>query len=154
MQGSSGQRNSLALDSLLSETARIYQTLFARKNNTLTATSQADLPCVEGNADQLIQVLINLLSNANRRTHDGAVVLRAEAAANRVKVSVTDNGEGVASTLLPHVFERYSHGKTGGSGLGLSICKSIIEEHGGKIGIESKEGKGTTVWFTLPAQDV
>lgn len=176
IQGSLGENGQLALDSLITETARIYQTLFARKKNTLTAVSQPDLPAVEGNADQIIQVLINLLSNANRHTVEGSVCINASTSFNGklkmengelkgednsqlstlnsplyVVVSVTDTGEGIAADLLPHVFERYCHGEKGGSGLGLAICKTIIEEHGGEMGIESEEGKGTTVWFTIPA---
>lgn len=143
----------LSLTPLLSETARIYQSLFARKENTLTVEVSPDLPPVEGNADQLIQVLINLLGNANRHTGGGAVSIQAEALEGEVRVTVTDNGEGIAAELLPHVFERFCHGEKGGSGLGLSICKTIIEEHGGKIGIESEEGKGTTVWFVLPVKE-
>lgn len=153
MQGAEGGRTPLALGSLVTETARIYQTLFARKNNTLTAEAEPELPGVEGNADQLIQVLINLLSNANRHTSGGQVHMKAKALDNMVKVSVSDNGEGIAPDLLPHVFERYRHGEHGGSGLGLPICKAIVEEHGGEIGLESEEGSGTTVWFTLPAKE-
>lgn len=151
MQGTGG--GLLSLTPLLSETARIYQSLFARKENTLTVEVSPDLPPVEGNADQLIQVLINLLSNANRHTSGGEVSIRAEALEGKVRVTVTDNGEGIAPELLPHVFERFCHGEKGGSGLGLPICKTIIEEHGGGIGIESEEGKGTTVWFTLPVKE-
>lgn len=153
MQGAGGGESSLALNSLVTETARIYQSLFARKKNTLTAFTEPELPPVAGNADQLIQVLINLLSNANRHTIEGEVELRAEALEHKVKVSVRDNGAGIPESLLPHVFERYCRGEDGGSGLGLSICREIIREHGGEIGIESTEGKGTTVWFTLPAKE-
>lgn len=153
IQGAAGGRDSLALHSLLTETTRIYQTLFARKNNTLSVETETELPVVTGNGDQLIQVLINLLSNANRHTINGAVTLHAEVMESEVKVSVIDNGEGIDPELLPYVFERYRRGEMGGSGLGLAICKSIIEEHGGRIGIESIKGKGTTVWFTLPAKE-
>lgn len=151
MQGSGSSVLSLTL--LLTETARIYQSLFDRRNNTLTVETAPDLPSVEGNADQIVQVLINLLSNANRHTKAGKVAVRAETMAGYVRVSVTDNGEGISPDLLPHVFERFCHGKKGGSGLGLSICKTIIEEHGGKIDIESEEGRGTKVWFTLPIKE-
>lgn len=153
MQGAKGGAAALPLRSLITETARIYQSLFARKKNTLTAKAASNLPAVEGNADQLIQVLINLLSNANRHTKGGAVTIMAEVVENKVRVSVTDNGAGISPDLLPRVFERYCHGKDGGSGLGLSICKTIIEEHGGEMGAESEEGKGTTVWFTIPAKE-
>lgn len=143
----------LSLKSLLTETARIYQSLFARKGNTLSVEAAENLPPVKGNADQLIQALINLLSNANRHTTGGAVLIQAQVLENQVQVSVTDNGEGISPELLPHVFERFCHGEKGGSGLGLPICKTIIEGHGGNIGIESKEGKGTKVWFTLPIKE-
>lgn len=144
----------LSLKSLLVETVRIYQSLFARKGNKLSVEDIPELPPVTGIADQLIQVLINLLSNANRHTEGGSVLIKAEIISDKVRVSVIDNGSGIASDMLPHVFDRFCHGENGGSGLGLYICKTIIEDHGGEIGIESEEGKGTTVWFTLPVKEV
>ena len=152
MQGADGLAP-LDLNSLLTETVRIYQALFARRDNTLTAVIEPDLPPVSGSADQIIQVLINLLSNANRHTTGGAVSVQAETMETQIRISVIDNGEGITPDLLPHVFERFCHGEHGGSGLGLPICKSIIETHGGKMGINSKEGEGTTVWFTLPVKE-
>ena len=106
---------------------------------------------MEGSSDQIIQVLINLLSNANRHTRNGKVVVKAEGLNDQVQISVSDNGSGISAELLPHVFDRFWRGGGGGTGLGLTICKTIIEEHGGEIGIESEERKGTRVWFTLPA---
>lgn len=153
MQGVEGEITSLNLENLILETTRIYQTLFARKKNTLDAEVAQNLPHVQGNADQLIQVLINLLSNANRHTSQGHVHIIAKATETNVYVQVIDNGSGISAELLPHVFERYCHGEAGGSGLGLSICKKIIEEHHGTIGVESEEGKGTTVWFILPVRE-
>ena len=154
MQGADSGNRILAMDSLVEETVRIYQSMFERQGNILTADTEAGLPPVEGSADQLVQVLINLLSNANRHTRNGVVLVQARTQENRVRVSVTDNGDGVSPELLSHVFERFQRGEDGGSGLGLTICKTIIEEHGGEIGIESKEGKGTEVWFTLPVKEV
>lgn len=153
MQGAGDGLALLALDSLIKETARIYQTLFARRGNTLIWTTEPGLPPVEGSADQIVQVLINFLSNANRHTSGGEVSVRGEVIEQKVHVSVADNGTGIARELLPHVFERYCRGKEGGAGLGLPICKTIIEEHGGEIGIESEEGNGTKVWFALPAKE-
>lgn len=151
MQGSGSGPLSLPL--LLTETARIYKSLFARKENILTVEADQDIPPVEGDGDKIVQVLINLLSNANRHTRAGKVVIRVETVTGQVWVSVTDNGEGISPELLPHVFERFCHGNKGGSGLGLFICKNIIEEHGGRIDIESKPGMGTKVWFTLPVKE-
>lgn len=151
MQGDEGGR--FLLTPLLTETAHIYQSLFARRKNILSVEAAPDLPLIEGSADQLMQVLINMLSNANRHTYGGEVIVKAEVWDGQVRVSVTDNGEGIAPEFLPHVFERFCHGEKGGSGLGLSICKTIIEEHGGKIDIASEEGIGTQVWFTLPIKE-
>lgn len=151
MQGTTSGRTKLSLESLVAETVRIYQSMFARRENTLTAELEPDIPAVEGSSDQIIQVLINLLSNANRHTRNGKVVVKAEGLNDQVQISVSDNGSGISAELLPHVFDRFWRGGGGGTGLGLTICKTIIEEHGGEIGIESEERKGTRVWFTLPA---
>ena len=153
MQGTTVKEHLLSVNSLVEETVRIYQSMFARQKNVLTAQTDPHNPSVEGNADQLIQVLINLLSNANRHTENGRVVVSIEKLTNEVRVNVTDNGSGIEADLLPHVFERYQRGEEGVTGLGLTICKKIIEEHHGKIGIESVIGKGTQVWFTLPVKE-
>ena len=153
MQGTTVKEHLLSVNSLVEETVRIYQSMFARQKNVLTAQTDPHNPSVEGNADQLIQVLINLLSNANRHTENGRVVVSIEKLTNEVRVNVTDNGNGIEADLLPHVFERYQRGEEGVTGLGLTICKKIIEEHHGKIGIESVIGKGTQVWFTLPVKE-
>lgn len=147
------EHGELHLDALAQELSRMYQSLFARRGNTLRVEAQEGLPPVGGSAEQLDQVLINLLSNANRHTQDGAVVIRLETMEASVRVSVEDNGEGIGPELLPHVFERFARGHSDGTGLGLPICKAIIEGYGGGMGIESELGKGTRVWFTLPVKE-
>jgi signal transduction histidine kinase len=103
------------------------------------------------------RVLSNLLDNALRHTpRGGTVEVRAEASDARVRVEVCDDGEGIRAEDLPRVFERFYRGEksrsreTGGSGLGLTIVKGIVEAHGGDVGIESRPGTGTRVWFSLP----
>lgn len=109
------------------------------------------LPLVDGNADMLVQVVVNLLSNANAHTNGDAITLAARSGAGEITVAVSDNGGGIPAWLLPHVFERYrTDGENRGTGLGLPICKDIVEKHGGKIAIDSVEGGGTSVQFTLP----
>lgn len=98
-------------------------------------------------------LLINLLSNANKHTGRGRVSIRVENLGTQLRVSVADNGDGISPELLPHVFERFRRGGEGGAGLGLTICRTIIEEHGGMIGAESAEGEGTRIWFTLPVKE-
>jgi signal transduction histidine kinase len=121
------------------------------KNTTLTVTVPEELPPVFANADELTQVIFNLLQNARYHTEDGAVTINAEFADEEIIVAVADTGSGGSPEFLPHAFERGSHDNPDGTGLGLSICKDIVEAHGGVISMESEFQKGTAVTFTLPA---
>jgi signal transduction histidine kinase len=108
-----------------------------------------------GDRSRLLQVLNNLLDNALKFTPGpGTIVVALEEAGELVKFSVSDTGPGIAGENQSRVFDRYWHGRRGdaaGTGLGLFICKRIVEAHGGQIAIESQSGKGTTVLFTIPA---
>jgi signal transduction histidine kinase len=104
--------------------------------------------------ERVALVLSNLVSNALRHTPAGGqITLRAQPLNGWVRFEVTDTGAGIAQEHQPHIFEKFfrvpgTH--TGGAGLGLSIAKEIVEGHGGTIGVESEEGRGSTFWFTLP----
>lgn len=151
MQEGCGEFAPVDLRSLLVKTAEIYRTLLKKKGNSLTLDVPRVLPLVDGNADMLVQVVVNLLSNANAHTNGDAITLAARSGAGEITVAVSDNGGGIPAWLLPHVFERYrTDGENRGTGLGLPICKDIVEKHGGKIAIDSVEGGGTSVQFTLP----
>ncbi len=108
-------------------------------------------------ADQgrVIQLLGNLLTNAIRLTPVGGhVEVRAELAGDLVRFSVSDTGPGISPKDLPLIFDRFWQGRRegrGSSGLGLAIAKGIAEGHGGSIWVESELGRGTTFFFTLPA---
>ena len=116
----------------------------------------ADLPPVLADGRRIVQVLDNLLSNAARHSPEG-IPIRVAAARDGalVEVSVADGGEGVPPERLPHLFRRHTGaGEGGGSGLGLVICKGLVEAHGGRIRAESGgPGRGTRVAFTLPAAE-
>jgi signal transduction histidine kinase len=114
---------------------------------------------VLADADRIEQVLVNLLDNAIKYSPEGGRIIVAideESPAETVSVTVRDEGVGIPAGDLPRVFERFYRVDRarardgGGSGLGLSIAKAIIEAHGGDITLKSEEGQGTTVRFTLP----
>lgn len=113
-----------------------------------------DLPLVAADPGRLAQVLGNLLANGLKFTSaGGAVSLSATASETEVRISVQDTGQGIPPAHLPHIFDRYWRGHRearSGAGLGLAICKGIVEAHGGWIGAASSPGQGTTVEFALP----
>lgn len=114
------------------------------------------LPMVVGNQDRLIQVLVNLLSNAAKYTQEGSVTCRTRLLKDEIITSIIDTGIGIAMEDQALVFEKFWQvedsltNKTKGTGLGLSICKQIVEQHSGKIWVESEFGKGSTFSFSLP----
>lgn len=135
-------------------------TAFARQRSiVLTAEVPEGLPRVMADADRLHQVLDNLLSNAVKFSPEGSEVrIRAEAAGDMVRFDVIDRGPGIPPDQIEAIFERFyridnaASRRTGGTGLGLTICKAIVEEHGGRIWVESKVGEGSTFSFTIPAE--
>ncbi|MGE5415866.1 MAG: ATP-binding protein [Acidobacteriota bacterium] len=135
------------------------QGLLANKCLVLEEDIQPGLPAVKGDRDRLIQVVINLISNAVKFTETGIITCRARVAAKEVIVSVIDTGEGIAREEQFKVFEKFKQvGDTltnhpQGTGLGLPICKLIVEDHGGMIWVESELGKGSVFSFTLPISE-
>ncbi len=106
---------------------------------------------VAGNRDRLGQVLINLAKNALQAMPEGgALYIMADVSGRNVIITVKDTGQGIRAADLPRVFEPFFTTKARGTGLGLALCKKICEEHGGKIRVDSEEGKGTSVTITLP----
>lgn len=132
--------------------------LFIDKGVRLSTALPEHLPAVLGDEDRLIQVLVNIVGNALKYTPEGGQVeITARQQAGSVLLTVKDTGVGIAAEHLPHVFTRFyrvdkSRARaSGGSGIGLTIARSIVEAHGGKIWVESAgSGKGSTFTFTLP----
>ncbi len=129
------------------------------KDTSLKITVQRPIPEVNIKADssRISQVMDNLIENAKRYIqNNGHIVIGATSSNSYLEVFIKDNGPGISPEDLPHIFERFYRGEKsrsnadGGIGLGLTICKYIINEHGGKIWADSTQGKGTTVYFTLP----
>jgi len=123
----------------------------------------ADLPIVRADPIRLRQVLLNLLSNAAKFTEEGEIVVHASvqtgpAGLPEILVSVADTGPGISQEDQTKLFQPFSQvddsptRKTGGTGLGLSISQQLIQLHGGRIGVHSEPGNGSTFYFTLPIQ--
>lgn len=125
-------------------------------DRTLTLDCPTNLPYVMVDSDRLEQILVNLLSNAIRHTCEGSIKIEAWFEGDRVWVSVTDTGSGIAESELPHVFRRFWRSQQSrsqrysGTGIGLAICKRFVELHSGEISVESQLGKGTKFKFFLP----
>ncbi len=130
--------------------------LFAVKPVLMVKKISENLPLCLGDHDRLIQVVINLISNAIKFTDEGSVTLTAELGADELIVSVIDSGTGIKAEDQALVFEKFKQvgdtmtDKPQGTGLGLPICKEIIEHLGGRIWVESKIGMGSTFSFSLP----
>lgn len=111
---------------------------------------------VHADPDRLSQVLVNFISNAVKYSPEGGTItLVARRTEDDWRVEVKDQGIGIPSDALPHVFDRFyrvNENQTAGSGLGLYICKEIIHRHGGQIGARSEVNEGSTFWFSLPLQ--
>ena len=101
---------------------------------------------------RLTQVISNFLNNAIKYTSEGCIILAYEIIGDEIKFSVTDTGDGMSQEIQAHIFDRFYKGNTfkQGTGLGLSICETIVNRLGGRIGLNSELGKGSTFWFTHP----
>jgi signal transduction histidine kinase len=159
----------LNISEIITDTTEKYRSIAKLQSNTISISAQTNLPPIFGNEDQLVQVVNNLLTNANNHTKNGVIEIIAEPVADstisataagtkragHLQVTITDNGTGIPPKLLPHIFKRGITGSAdkGGTGMGLPISQNIIKAHGGEITIETTQGKGTSVMFTLPVYD-
>lgn len=130
---------------------------FADKQNVRLEFEPTPNTKIVADGDRIVQVLVNLLGNAIKFSpKDSAVKLTAEVQKDSAVVKVIDRGRGVPNELKDAIFERFKQVRSTdsteakGTGLGLAVCKSLIEQHSGTIGVDSTEGEGSTFWFSLP----
>src|SRR5699024_9658249 len=119
-----------------------------------------EFPDVYADQNRLIQILFNLLHNAVKYTNEGIITIDATYKGRLPTVTVADTGIGMSEQIQKSVFQPYEQEEMkstaieGGIGLGLYICKQLVELHGGMISVESTLGKGSVISFTLPLADV
>jgi signal transduction histidine kinase len=150
------KKETVSMASILEEAGNATAGLFENNPLEMIMDIPDGLPDIQGDRDRLIQVFINLISNAVKFTEQGTVTIRTRSSGDEITISVTDTGKGIAQEDLPKLFEKFKQvGDTlktnqKGTGLGLPICKQIVAYHGGEITIESELGKGTAVTVKLP----
>ena len=135
---------------IINETVQNCFQALDEHNNILSLELPEKLPDVKADPVYLQGVIVNLLDNSIRFTHNGKITIKALQNENFVVVSIEDTGCGMSQEQTEHIFERfYTCEKSTGTGLGLHICKKVIEAHGGTIEVESKLEQGTKISFTL-----
>lgn len=143
-----------AVDELLEQARERFATAAHDKDTVILMEMQEPLPRVLGDRAQLDRVLDNLIDNALRHTPDseGLIRLQARRHGERLIISVEDNGEGIAYGQQARIFEPFVQvgRKKGGAGLGLALCKEIVQLHGGRMGVYSRPGQGTQFYMALP----
>lgn len=146
---------------LIEDAAALLRPRIEEKGQVLQIEVQDDVPKLFADPDRVRQILINLLTNAHLYTQDGGeITLGARRVEGGVELTVADNGPGVPPDQQEHLFDRFWRGQVGetqavgGSGLGLPIVKSLVELHGGEIGLHSEPGEGTLFGIVLPSVEV
>lgn len=147
-------RAATEVEPLLDHAIEVHRPLFSEAGLSLALRMESGLPRIEADAGRVSQVLSNLLGNAVKFTQPGGTItVAAERRQSVVCLSVEDTGPGISQEQQGHLFERFWQGSTTdrrGAGLGLSICKVLVEAHGGRIWVESAPGRGSAFRFTIP----
>jgi signal transduction histidine kinase len=146
---------------LVAETVRTMRGQTEASEQVLVEDVAEGLPPLRVDPDRIRQVLLNLLTNAHEYCPERASIrVSAQQVGAEVEISVNDDGPGIPASQLEHIFERFTRGdagltqRVGGTGLGLAISKSLVELHGGTIGVESAPGEGSTFRIKLPTEAV
>jgi CheY-like chemotaxis protein len=154
------KQEKVAIADIIERAISATSSLIEKKGLETIRELDTDLPEVIVDTNRLIQVVINLISNAVKFTEKGTITFRACQEPTRIRVSIIDTGIGIPESELSNVFEKFKQvgntltDKPKGTGLGLPICKQIVEHHGGEIGVlQSGARGGSEFYFTLPIGD-
>ncbi len=147
--------DTLALSSVFDSAVQTVQPLAEEKKVSFVVPAVSNMVYADG--DRMVQVMVNLFSNAIKFSPSGGKITAAVQERDcSVEVRISDEGPGIPESDLAIIFQRFQQSKStsarikGGTGLGLAVCKDIIELHKGTIGVESRLGQGSTFWFCLP----
>ncbi len=140
---------------VLTVSSQTTKPLWENKNIIMQIDVDNNLPAIFGDHDRIMQVMVNLISNAIKFTNTGSITCSARDLEDEILISVSDTGSGISQADQKKIFERFKQvgdtltGKPKGTGLGLPICKQIVEHHNGRIWVDSKLGEGSSFHFTL-----
>lgn len=148
--------NDYSMKDIVETVVTAVESLAAEKKLTLRMAVPPDLPRGKGDERRITQVLLNLVGNAIKFTEVGEVAIRATVSDGQFLVAVSDTGPGISEKDQHRIFEEFQQGDgsstrpKGGTGLGLTIAKRIVELHRGRVWVKSDPGRGSTFWFALP----
>lgn len=145
------------LRDILVRTMPIAESLLGDKQVEIRIEVESGLPSIAADAQRVLQIILNLLSNACKFTEAGSIILSAHRHNDEVVLAVQDTGPGIAREEYEAVFETFRQTETGlrqggGTGLGMPISRRLAEAHGGRLWLESEQGKGTTFFVALPIE--
>jgi signal transduction histidine kinase len=147
----------VSLQELIQSTLSTGSILLGSKPVQIESQVDASLPLIAGDRQRILQILLNIMSNACKFTQSGKIKLIAERQNTEIIISVADTGPGIAAQDQPLVFEAFKQTTSGlqqggGTGLGMPIAKSLSEAHGGRLWMYSVPGQGTTFYVALPVE--
>ncbi|BCO08041.1 two-component sensor histidine kinase [Desulfolithobacter dissulfuricans] len=145
-----------SISSILDESLRLVDSLLAKKGITVVKELCADMPLVPVDSDKIEQVFLNIIINAvHAMGEEGTLFFASRREGGMCLVSITDTGPGIDPEVLPRIFDPFFTTKEPGkgTGLGLAVCKSIIEQHGGRIEVVSEKGNGARFIISLPIRE-
>ena len=142
------EMTAVKIDDLFRSASAIMTPVCEKKQNVLTFQNDS-ASHIHGNAELLLQVLINLIVNASRHTDGGQITVAAKDNGDQVEITVTDTGSGIAPEAEPHIFEK-GYSTDDGRGLGLAICADTVRLHGGELSLASTSPEGSVFRFIVP----
>lgn len=147
--------DNISVNTIVNNVISTARSLLGGKQVRIQARADVDLPLIAGDRQRILQILLNIMSNACKFTEEGEIEITAKQIDNEIVIAIADTGPGIAPEDTALVFEAFKQTKSGlqsggGTGLGMPIAKSLAEAHGGRLWLESEPGKGATFYVSLP----